>query len=182
VVTAAILSAVVVAIGYAAVWFLLPGPSKPLVLKEGIAMFGLFVLAAQAIERLIDPFTAFDGWMKEAIKTRDTKCAAAKSNPTDDTAAAAAASQATVDEKKMGRAFFWWAVATVIGLIVSRALGLYIAGAVVDTNGGVPPEWLDLLITGLILGGGTKPLHDLTSQLEKSKESAKTPEGLTSTT
>src|SRR5262249_6822514 len=117
VVHAAILSAVIVLIGYLIVLLVVPGPPKPFVLKEGIAMFGLFVLAAQAIERLIEPFTALDGTMKEAIKHRDTKCAEAVTNPNQDTASEAAKSQAKVDEKKIGRTFFWWAVATVIGLI-----------------------------------------------------------------
>ena len=36
-------------------------------------------------------------------------------------------------------------------------------------------RWVDLLVTGLAVGGGTKPLHDLVSNLQASKEAKKDP-------
>jgi hypothetical protein len=34
---------------------------------------------------------------------------------------------------------------------------------------------LDILVTGLAIGGGTKPLHDLIGNLQASKDSKKDP-------
>jgi hypothetical protein len=34
---------------------------------------------------------------------------------------------------------------------------------------GQPPFWADLLVTGLVVGVGTKPLHDLVSTIERGK-------------
>ena len=40
----------------------------------------------------------------------------------------------------------------------------------VRANGsGQPPFWGDLLVTGLVVGAGTKPLHDLVSNIEHGK-------------
>ena len=47
--------------------------------------------------------------------------------------------------------------------------------AVIATGSAQPPAWADLLVTGLVVGAGTKPLHDLVSRLEKSKEKAQDP-------
>jgi hypothetical protein len=32
------------------------------------------------------------------------------------------------------------------------------------------PIWLDIVVTGLAIGSGTKPLHDLIKNIEKAKE------------
>jgi hypothetical protein len=69
-------------------------------------------------------------------------------------------------------------------MAVSAALGLYLLHAVGLPEGswrGGPfsaqglRRWVDLLVTGLAVGGGTKPLHDLISNLQASKEAKKDP-------
>lgn len=55
-------------------------------------------------------------------------------------------------------------LATVLGIALSLALGLYFLRAVQIQT---PATWLDVLITGLVIGGGTKPLHDLITRIEK---------------
>jgi hypothetical protein len=41
----------------------------------------------------------------------------------------------------------------------------------VRANGsGSPPFWADLLVTGFVVGAGTKPLHDLVSHIERGKQ------------
>jgi len=35
-----------------------------------------------------------------------------------------------------------------------------------------PPTYFDVLVTGLVIGGGTKSLHDLIARVEKSKDKA----------
>jgi hypothetical protein len=32
-----------------------------------------------------------------------------------------------------------------------------------------PPRWLDVFVTGLVIGGGTKPLHDLIATIQRTR-------------
>ncbi|HEX2070385.1 MAG TPA: hypothetical protein VHF90_01905 [Thermoleophilaceae bacterium] len=76
---------------------------------------------------------------------------------------------------RANRVVWLWAAATVIGLAASGALGLYFVQTVATPAAKPPPEWLnevDILITGLVIGAGTKPIHDLITRLQKAKENA----------
>lgn len=57
-------------------------------------------------------------------------------------------------------------LAFVLGIAASLALGLRFLSAVQVTS---PPRWLDVVVTGLVISGGTKPLHDLIGVIEKAK-------------
>jgi len=82
--------------------------------------------------------------------------------------------ETTLDRIRANRAVGFWAGASILAFLVSATLGLYLLQAVavaVDN----PPGWLnafDVLVTGLVIGAGTKPLHDLIARIEKSKENA----------
>jgi hypothetical protein len=52
----------------------------------------------------------------------------------------------------------------VIGVILARATGLLFLAA---TGWRSPGGGVDVLVTGLILSGGTKALHDLISRIQK---------------
>lgn len=67
-----------------------------------------------------------------------------------------------------------WAAATVVGMFASAALGVYLVAAVAADRGPAVP--VDILVTGLVIGGGTKPLHDLIARIERSKQSAGAPD------
>ena len=67
-----------------------------------------------------------------------------------------------------------WAVASGFGMAISGATGLFILHAIDSGKWGIP-RWLDVIATGLIVGGGTKPLHDLITNLQASKNSKTTP-------
>ncbi|HEV7721846.1 MAG TPA: hypothetical protein VGO60_11200 [Iamia sp.] len=126
---------------------------------EGLTIFAVFFVAAAGIERLLEPLaalvTAFGG-------SREAKVEAAE------------------DAVKKQVAAFWalvsslmkvlfWAFATSIGIVASASLELYLLRQVGIAS---PPRELDVLATGLIIGAGTKPLHDLTKLIEKKKETA----------
>jgi hypothetical protein len=102
----------------------------------------------------------------------------------------AAAAQAELDQRRTDKAIAYWALASVLGLLVSGTLGLYLLhivglrgdGLMTDGSwaGGIPSaagirHMLDLLVTGLAIGGGTKPLHDLISNLQAAKDNKKDP-------
>jgi hypothetical protein len=102
----------------------------------------------------------------------------------------AAAAQAELEQRRADKAIAFWALATVLGLLLSATLGLYLLHIVGLQDDGLAGDgtWasgalsaagirhmLDLLVTGLAIGGGTKPLHDLISNLQAGKDSKKDP-------
>ncbi len=102
----------------------------------------------------------------------------------------AAKHQAAVDRSRANRTVVLWAVASVLGMALSAVLGLYLLHAVglqddlIGLDGRVTGglgsaagvrHALDLLVTGLAIGGGTKPLHDLIQNLQEAKNEKKDP-------
>jgi uncharacterized membrane protein YfcA len=63
------------------------------------------------------------------------------------------------------RALNMWAAACFLAMLASGAFGVFMLHAVGVTS--VRPA-VDIAITGLAIGSGTKPLHDLISKFEKS--------------
>jgi hypothetical protein len=63
----------------------------------------------------------------------------------------------------------YWALATILAMVASATLRLYFL-RVVGMSGA--PRGLEILATGLIIGAGTKPLHDLVTQIQAKKEQA----------
>jgi hypothetical protein len=57
-------------------------------------------------------------------------------------------------------------VAFVLGVVASLVLGLRFLSAVQVST---PPRWLDVVVTGLVISGGTKPLHDLIGLIQNAK-------------
>jgi hypothetical protein len=131
-----------------------------------LAFFAGFFLAAQAIERaleLIAPFIPF--WtipLEVEIPTVTT--IGAERQLTVETRAS------TRDEltaqKKTDRGFVMLSIGALFGVGVSAAMGLYLP----EVIGVMVPRWLDMLVTGLAISGGTKGLHELIKTLQKAKE------------
>lgn len=168
---------VAIAVAWIAISFLMPsqpGGYRPSMdLKPDIGAFALFYFAAQAIERLLEPFAGLVLSTAKPKATRDALVAAAVNSLDADDATKAAEAQDQVDRLRGERALVLWAVASIVGMLVSAGLGLYFVSALVASNA---PSWgVDILLTGLILGGGTKPVHDLISRVQKSKDNAGDP-------
>ena len=108
--------------------------------------------------------------------------------------AAAAQKDAAVAQKEhhhsqANRAVLMWATAAVLAMLACASLGIFLLRSI-ETPGAVngstasasvrsssaapsapspakdPNRLLDLLVTGLVVGAGTKPLHDLISQIQ----------------
>lgn len=155
---------------------------------EGFASFAVIYIVAQAVERLVQPFTYFlgkAGEKKEAEKglagaEKDQVRALLEEDP--NRAVTAAAKKAEEEEKLEGiqasRALLFWALATAISLLVCGRLGLGLIQSVAEVTGGDDggvPDWFrnwDVIITGLAIGAGTKPLHDLISFVQSKKQEA----------
>ncbi len=146
----------------------------------GIGMFAVLYIVAQALERILEPFAPLVAKTKEGDTTltksqaegaRNIAAAAAETATDPGTAgtqtAAAAQAQAAMDRARRNATLWIWALATCIALIVSGWIGLRMLSAVGVKDA---PLFLDLLVTGLAIGGGTKPLHDLITNIQKAKE------------
>ena len=142
-----------------------PAPAVQLV--EGVAAFALFYVAAQAIERVLEPFASMDPVKKRRQTARDETLAAAAAG--DGGADAAAVAQGALDQWRANRAVVIWAIATILGMFASAKLGLYFVSALVAVD---PNVHLDVLVTGLAIGGGTKPLHDLITRVQATANTA----------
>jgi hypothetical protein len=144
----------------------------PLKLAEGVSVFGLVVLAAQLVERLIEPFSGLPvgGDKKAKVKEAETRAAAAHSDPTDPGKAGdAALAQADVDKVTQRRRMIFWGVATALGSIISGAFGVHFLSLLLHSSN-PPDRWVDIAVTGLLIGGGSQPLHDLIEKVKESKE------------
>jgi hypothetical protein len=153
---------------------------------EGFAPFAVIYIVAQAIERLLQPISgfAFKAEEKEVTKTKlaQTKQqlamarSANESGVAKDKAAEAAAHQKKLKAIQADRAVAFWAVATFLALLASGALELGLIQSVANVtgkSGGSVPDWfknLDIVITGIAIGSGTKPLHDLIGVIQNAKQ------------
>jgi hypothetical protein len=151
-------------------------PSSYRIDSQWSAFAGLFILAL-GIERALEPFSAKLGPDTKKLETaRDEKVVATKSGTTTEAEKTAVVqAQSTVVNGRRDTAIVIWGMATAAGFLLCAALSLTLLQAIRADGSGEPPFWADLLVTGLVIGAGTKPLHDLVSNLEKSKDEKKDP-------
>lgn len=70
-------------------------------------------------------------------------------------------------QSKANRAVVFPALGFIIAVIAAEVLGLYFLDAIGRND---VSKNLDVIVTALAIGGGTKPLHDLIKRIEKAKE------------
>jgi hypothetical protein len=139
----------------------------------GYVPYAGIVAVTAALERLLEPLshvlTPTIGPAKQDAAKKKSAAQAAGANPAATTehvqAAAenAATAQAKVDAQRTQRTIIFWAIASVCGLAISGGFGLFLLQSV--TKGHVN-TFLDLTVTGLTIGAGTKPLHDLITGIQ----------------
>ena len=136
------------------------------------ALTGLFVLAL-AIERALQPFSAKLG--PDTAKRKDARDRALATPPAHDGEDQAVKCQRAVDMSRRLTAVVTWGVATGLAFLLCAGLNITLLQAVRANGSGQPPFWADLLVTGLVVGAGTKPLHDLVSNIEHGKQAKQDP-------
>ena len=141
-----------------------PTPLR-LVSIEGLTLFAIFYIFAAAVERLVEPLKnlIFDGRKKKAINKRDHGKAAGNIQQ-------AANGQAEINQTRADSGIVTWAFATSFSILGTSATGLFFLHAIGIEGVSL---WLDILITGLAIGAGTKPLHDLIGYIENKNISSK---------
>lgn len=154
---------------------------------DGFEPFAVIYIVAQAIERFIQPFAG----VSPSAKKKDDKKAELADTKVEQRAALAtnevekakeAAKEVAVKGKELAkieadRVTAFWALATFLALIACGflSLGLIQSVATVTDSGGEIPNWFknaDVIITGLAIGAGTKPLHDLIEVIQSKKQKA----------
>lgn len=180
----AVVSVAIVAVGYAVAlgvhsW---KDPSA-LVVGQDFSIFAFLYIAAQAIERILEPVSLLlpsqekdAGQAEQAKATAKASLAAGNATSAQENLQQAANSRALADDISLARGLLLWSFASILGFLASAFLGLYLLNSVVAHTAGDalshPARWLDILVTGLAIGGGTKPLHDLISNIQANKEKA----------
>ncbi len=165
-------------------WLRNPAPFTP---ASGISVFAPLYILAQAIERVIEPFTSLipgkapDGNGKDRCgepidKGKSVRRDVAAHNVNlalrDGNAQQASDWQATVDQIRKNTAVVAWTAASVLGMALCGLFGLYMLRLVGFTD---VPKQVDLVISGIAVGSGTKPLHDLISNLQEAKNEKQDP-------
>lgn len=159
-------------------WGLYETLDPTLAVAAGFSAFAPLYILAQAIERLLEPFTKHLGATtsegqkvkkEQALAQRDLEFASlytAAANPT-----SAASAQALVERIRKNTALIAWGIASALALLACGAFGIRLLHA----TGFDVPAVFDIAITGLAVGSGTKPLHDLISNIQKAKDTKADP-------
>jgi hypothetical protein len=147
-------------------------------ISSDLSMFGAIFVLALAVERLLAPFSRLLG--TEKAKDKRDEAAVEPAEPADAATKktklqALADAQAKVDKWRQAGAIIHWGVATGISFVIVGQLGVLLLATVRAEESPAPARWVDLLVTGLVIGAGTKPIHDLVAKLEKSKEAQQDP-------
>jgi hypothetical protein len=140
---------------------------------DGISVFAPLYILAQAIERFIEPFSSYLGSAKpddQADGDKKKKPEAVKllnEAIVDRDAVGAAKWARVVDKIRRNTAVIAWGIASFLGTVLCGLFGLYMLRLVGFT---AVPKQIDIAISGLAVGSGTKPLHDLIGNIQKTKE------------
>lgn len=163
----------------------------------GFVVLAPIYIVAQAIERLLDPMTSrlkstvglktavklahqntdaaqkkYDAGVKEKLPSTDLDTLQDALNKV---ASAELKERAKLRKVRSERSLILWCIATSISVLITAALGLGLIAAISKAGTFPDKEWLhalDIVLTGVAIGAGTKPLHDLISRIEKSKDAA----------
>jgi hypothetical protein len=177
---------IIVAVAVVGMWLLFAYviKPKPIKIQTGYVPFAGLVVVTAALERLLQPLSMLFG-VPSTAATADASsakktAAAAAADPAMTVAEVAplvqeaADKQAPLDANKANRTVVFWAIASVLGVLVSGGFGFFLLQSVASATTPVN-TFLDLAVTGLAIGAGTKPLHDLITSLQaKASTSAAT--------
>ncbi len=157
----------------------------PIMVATGYISLAGIVAASAALERLLEPISSI--WNppgsqqgKRNAKQAKAANAGAGGNQADLTVAQAmdkvqeAADDPQASDEKVARlvqtaadkqaklradkTIFYWALASICGLGISGGFGFLLLQSVATSH---VNKVLDLVVTGLVIGSGTKPMHDL---------------------
>jgi hypothetical protein len=133
------------------------------------AYAGLVVFSA-AVERFLEPIAGWIPGARARNEYESTVAAMSNGHPAV-TLREVATAKARQDRSQANRTILMWGVATAIATTAAGASGYYLLHMIAASGWSVGiPTWVDALVTGLVVGTGTKPLHDLITRAQGSKD------------
>ena len=176
---------VAVAIAGVVAWCWAGEDEVTIVAAEGFASFAVIYVVAQAIERLLQPISEVFGKATQKKKAKEelARARVALASESQDSEAQrmrVVEAKSLLGEIEAHRALLFWMLATVASLLVCGYLELGLiqsVAKVTGTDGEIPDHFhqLDVVITGIAVGAGTKPLHDTISFIQAAKQKAEDP-------
>ncbi len=140
-----------------------------------ISTFGALFVFAAAVERLLEPLSQWLPGRHSKAEYEQAIADVANRHP-QTTLKQVATAKAGLERARADRTVVTWGLATGFAAVIAAAVGVFLLRMLAEspTWDGVP-RWVDALVTGLVVGSGTKPLHDLISKVQKGKERAEDP-------
>jgi hypothetical protein len=141
-------------------------------LPDATALFGVLFAFATAVERMLEPFARFmpgqhaKGELEKAVANMANKY----HDATLDDLIQVAHAKSMVDRGRASRGLISWGIAVALATVASASGGLYLLHSIAGDGWQGIPVWIDAIITGVVVGSGTKPLHDVISKVQKNKE------------
>ena len=164
-------------------------PEIVIKIDEGFSVFAVLYIVTQAIERFLEPIASTKLLRADEVEKAKAKAKqkadalGAKLSPVTETTTEAEVEEAAAEKQvadtklqqlQANRKILLWALASVLGLAAAVLMNLTLIESIASvTASGAAAAWferLDVVITGLAIGGGTKPLHDLIANLESKKK------------
>jgi hypothetical protein len=133
------------------------------------AYAGIIVFAG-AVERFLEPFAHWLPGSKAKNDYEATVAAMSNGHPMVSLREVAAA-KARMDRAQANRTVLLWSLATAVATAAAGASGFYLLHMIAASDWSTQiPNWVDALVTGLVVGTGTKPLHDLITRAQDSSK------------
>ena len=143
---------------------------NPFQIGDAMSTFGALFVFAAAVERILEPFSRF--MPGRVQQERYEKALADVDNAVPGAMNAAAHYKAAVESARSSRGILMWGIATFVATLLAAGSGFCLL-RVLSANpswDGVS-YWLDALITGLVVGSGTKPVHDFVTRIQQHSSS-----------
>jgi hypothetical protein len=135
---------------------------------DTVAVFGILIVFAAAIERILEPFSR---WLpgrrvEAAVQRAEAELANLSREATATERAALAGLRERADRGRGNRTIVAWGIAVAVATLASTAGGFYLLHAIAGPEWKGLPVWIDGIVTGIMVGSGTKPMHDLISRIQ----------------
>ncbi|MEU6205148.1 hypothetical protein ABZ814_16375 [Micromonospora musae] len=138
--------------------------------SDTTAVFLTLLVFAAALERILEPFSRWlPGRRTEAALQRTVADASSRADVSSEAVATARAAMARA---KANRTIVTWGLASGLATVASSSTGFYVLHAVAGPDWNGLAVWIDAIITGVMVGSGTKPLHDLISRVQNGPSAA----------
>jgi hypothetical protein len=135
---------------------------------DQMSTFGALLVFAGAVERILEPFSRFMPGRSEQHQYE--RAVADMDNGVPGAMNAAAHFKAAMDSARSSRAVLMWGLATCTATLLSASAGFCLMRMLSNnpTSWNGISYWADCLVTGLVVGSGTKPVHDLLTRFQPS--------------